>query len=85
MMKQFRIQKLSPTAQALHDRRNELISKAKNDRCNKRATTELAEEYKLKVYTKAEIKAFVKERPEIKTAPVIGKSYWNTQKALTIQ
>lgn len=79
MMKQFKVPTLSPTAQKAFDRRTKLMGKAKR-KDNKRATQALEEEYSLRVYSKAEIKAFVKERPELLTDAVIGKQEWDTTK-----
>jgi len=77
MMRQFKVPKLSPTAQKMRNRRNELLSKAPR---SKRAVRALEAEYSLRVYSQAEIEAFVSERPELETAEVIGNSSWDSSK-----
>lgn len=80
MMKQFKVPTKSPSVQASHDRRIELIEKSRS-RDNKRAVRALKAEYRLKVYTPKEVKAFVSERPELLTREVIGHSDWDLSKA----
>ena len=78
-MKQFKIPKLTPTAQKMRDRRNALLSKALR-RKSKKALEALEAEFGLRVYTDEEVSEFVKERPKLETAKVIGKSEWSVSK-----
>ena len=76
MMKMFKVPTLSPTAQKARNRRDYLLEQAKG-RDNKRARKQLADEFNARVYTTAEIRAFVAGRPELENEEVIGKSVWD--------
>lgn len=78
MMKQFKQPTLTPGVQAMRDRRHELMRKAKGK--SVRASRKLEAEYSLKVYTPEEVKAFVAERPDLETSPIIGFSHWDSTK-----
>lgn len=78
MMKAFKTPKLSPAAQKRKDRCNRLVKASKG---STEACRALEKEFKMRVYTEDEIKAFVKENPKI-TKKVVGKSAWNTAKPL---
>ena len=77
MMKTFKVPKLSPSAQAHRDRRNELLENVKGQSL-KQSRKALKDEFSIKVYTQEEIEAFVKERPDLVTKKIIGHSVWNT-------
>ena len=79
MLKSWKVPTLSPTAQKARNRRCYLLEQAKG-RDNKRARKQLKKEFNARVYTTAEINAFVSGRPELETKEVIGKSVWDMSK-----